>query len=101
MPTSDGNMKRAPDFRSDDSPPQVVTPRNIALPLWFSWAITVTFVSGTVYFMATLNDIKNEIRNVSSDRWKKSDMREYGNRLQRENPTIKVPSADQVSKDLE
>lgn len=94
-------MKREPDFRRDDDPPQVITPRNIALPLWFSWAITTTFIGATVYLMTMLNDIKSKIESVSTDRWKKSMMREYGNRLQRDNPALKVPSADQVAKDLE
>jgi len=94
-------VKREPDFRRDDDPPQVITPRNIALPVWFAWAITTTFIAATVYLMSMLNDIKTEIKSVSSDRWKKSMMREYGNRLQHDNPALKVPSADQVAKDLE
>lgn len=93
-------MKREPDFRPEDAP-QIISPRNIALPLWFSWVITVTFVSATVYLMATLNDIKSEIKSVSIDRWRKSYMREWANRFQHDNPQMKVPSADQVSKDLE
>jgi hypothetical protein len=95
-------MKSAPDFRrDDDDPPRVVSPRNIALPLWFSWGITTTFVAATVYLVTTLNDIKTEIKSVGSDRWRKSFMREWASRLQQENTSLKVPSPDQVSKDLD
>ena len=94
-------MKREPDFRREDDPPQVITPRNIALPLWFSWTITTTFIAATVYLMSTLNDIKSKIESVSTDRWKKTHERELMNRLQKANPSLTIPSVDQVAKDLE
>lgn len=85
---------------SDDSP-QVITPKNIALPLWFSWAITTTFVAGTITLMTFLASLNAKLDAASSDRWKRSYMREHDNQMRRSNPTITVPDADEIAHKME
>lgn len=91
-------MKRAPDFTPE---PDAKNALSLTLPLWAVWSIVVGFVSATVYFVTLLNTINGKLDSVSSDRWKRSHMREFAHRLQSAAPSIKVPDVDQVTKDLE
>lgn len=74
---------------------------NITLPLWALWPIIVTFMGATAYFLNTLNRVDNKLDTLSSDRWTRLHEREFGNRLQHDNPELKVPNSDQIVKDLQ
>lgn len=95
MPPKD----KIPQF-SEDSP-QIISTRNVAVPLWLSASITTALVSATVYFMAMLNQINSKLDNLSGDRWKKSHQREFANMIQNQNPSMRIPNIDEISQRLD
>lgn len=84
------------NFSPTEANPVVVSDRNIALPLWAVIAIVLAFVSGTVWFMATLNAIREDIKAVASDRWTLSEHKEWAHQMERKNPSLIVPDIDDV-----
>jgi len=88
-----------PKFSEDN--PQVISTKNLALPLW----LVVSMIGGcflfTAYTMNLLNDINRKLDVATTDRWKRSHQREYNNQLLYSNPTLKVPDVDSISQRLD
>lgn len=76
----------------DDKRPAVVSPKSIAIPLWFSWAMTVTFVGATVWLMGQLYTINAKL----DDRWTPRDQRQWAHQLQQQNKSLMVPEPDEI-----
>lgn len=83
-----------PQFSEDK--PQVVSPKNLAIPLWFASSLTCTFVAATAYFVTLLNTINSKLDSAANDRWKLSYQREWKYRLEKSNPTLNVPDPDEI-----
>lgn len=90
-------MRKAPDFSSAE--------RNNVLALHIdiktAWAIIAAVVAGAVWTSFQLWDLRQSIKDGTSDRWRRSYQREWGHRLQSSNPTMKVPDADDVARQIE
>jgi hypothetical protein len=94
-------MNSAPNFQREDPPPQANNLLSLQIPISAAWAIFSTLLFGGLWTSWQLWDLRQSIRDGTTDRWRKSYQREWANRFQQQNPTVKVPSVDQVVKDLD
>lgn len=93
-----------PNF--DEKNPTVVSPKSIAIPLWFSWSITVFSVTMTIWILSQFNALRSELNAMSSkldtvlkDRWTKGDARESFYELREKNRKLDLttPDVDEIS----
>lgn len=80
---------------------------NVEVPTWVIWTVlflatVVSFPFG-VYVTTTLRDIREDLREAKSDRWKRADMREWAHELRDDNWELrmKVPDVDVISSRLD
>lgn len=91
--------EKPPQF-SDDRP-QIVTNRNIAIPLYLSISITASFVTVTIYFMTMLNGINSKLDSLSADRWRLSHQRQWKYDAEKINDgKVKFPDPDDIVRRL-
>jgi len=94
-------VDREPDFHVPKAPETPTSLLSLQIPISAAWAIFSTLLFGGLWTSWQLWDLKQSIKDGTNDRWKKSHMREWSSRFQQQNPTVKVPSVDQVVKDLD
>jgi len=93
------NMNRSPDFKREEGGRNNLL--NLQIPIGAAWAIFSTFAVGAVWTSWQLWDLKQSIKDGTGDRWRRTYQREWANRLQQQNTALRVPSVDQVAKDLD
>lgn len=84
-----------PQF-SEDSP-AVISPRNLAIPLWAVIPMVGMFISVTVYFVNTLNSINTKLDAAASDRWRLSYQRQWKYEAERLNANLRLPDPDEIA----
>lgn len=96
--------KREPrDFEPTEERPIVLSSRNLAIPLWLSASITSLFLAVTTWLLSTLNTIQGDLSNMNRimmRQWRSEHQREFVHRLARDNPTMKIPSSDEIIKSI-
>lgn len=90
-------MTREPDFSRPDKSNLL----SLHIPIGAAWSILAAVVVAAVWTSWQLWDLRQSIKDGTSDRWKRSYQREYTNRMRANNPSLKIPDPDQIVKDLD
>lgn len=91
---------KLPIFSEDN--PQVVSTKNLAIPLWLVLPIVTGAVAFTFYVVNLLNEIKTGVKAANSNRWGKNEQREFARELERANyGKITIPDVDAISTRLQ
>lgn len=95
--------ERIPDWNDDN--PKVVSPRNLALPLWVVIPMMCAFGTATIWFINTLNRFDNRFNSIdeklnlaAGDRWRLSYQRQWKYDAERMNANLKLPDPDEIVK---
>lgn len=81
----------------DLAPRQTILSKdNVLVSLTVAVSIAVSAVGVTGVVLNRLNTIENHLSRLD-DRWTRAQMREYNNRIWRDNPSIKVPDPDAIA----
>lgn len=92
MDTNERNERE--DYKFGDDTKSAM---GITVPLWAVVSISLFVISTTLWFANTLNGINVKLDKATSDRWHRSEMRSWGYQLWKDNPSIKVPDADDIA----
>ena len=88
--------EKLPRFSEDN--PQVVSTKNLAIPLWMVVSMIAGTFTFTVYMVNLLNTIRLEVRQANTNRWGKNEQRQFAQELERANlGKITVPDIDAVA----